>query len=131
MQLQRFGLQCKRASVTTLNDMELMWLCVLSFPLRGCSEAQENEAVAASWRIQLIHFCFQRSNNNHQNDIKTQELFYKLLIQAPNGTWGSKEVTVNSTRIMQGKNLQEVKFLERSGTGWEGRLFSTYFSQEL
>lgn len=53
MQLQRFGLQCKRASVTTLNDTELMWLWVLSFPLRGCSEAQENEAVAASWRIQL------------------------------------------------------------------------------
>lgn len=35
--------------------------------------------------------------------MKTQELFYKLFIQAPYGTWGSKEVTANRTRIMQGK----------------------------
>lgn len=49
------------------------------------------------------HSGFQYSNNNHENDMKTQELFYRLFIQAPNGTWGSKEVTTNRTKIMQGK----------------------------
>lgn len=46
MQLQRFGLQWKRAFVTTLSDTGLMWPWVMRFLPRGWPEAQENKAVA-------------------------------------------------------------------------------------
>lgn len=102
-------------------------------PSQGLLWGTEQQSSSASWRIQLgsttlafsaaitiIRMTWKHRNCSTGCSFELQMALGVARRSLPTGQRSCRE-----------KNLQEDKSLERPGAGWERRLFSTYFSQEL